>query len=554
VARSASVESIQNAKEFQQGKQKITELLAYLNEPSAESRLERIQEDYQDVLNAKLSQRENFQQKFKKWNAGFLGGSLLYGVSAVAKTAIAVAALAGAVAVAANPVGAGILLGVGIAGAVAVSVGYQQFYYRRRRQKRYDAYRTGGDPILDRDFLSRLERHYSNDVKHGFQIRAEYYDLIHTGDRKRQELLEKVAGEEQKKYKRIRYSTDKEYASGVRSAIARTNIPGFRSELTASLHARAATFKTFARTGDWQKAREKGREVRSERCEHLTSFRLESWLRKEQNFNFQIEFMQDELRRQLNYLNRKVDLRFDICGGKKSKSDPKLNQLIEKIDSGLQRDLQLREERDRLCKDLETVRDLAEVKKGSGSEPEPETEAGTRRNSVGQELERLRKQFVEVQGGKTSFAKHLLNGEERFRNGRGQLIALELDLAGQRPEVRSATDSPDQGVSEKGRRAAEVSTGSQPPPQSKHSEHLQQGGSNTITPITRESSGQETPPLQGPTALESVGGPPLPLPDSTNSNQPLPAAKVLEELNRRGSQDSRRRSQEEQARAGIGVG
>jgi hypothetical protein len=113
--------------------------------------------------------------------------------------------------------------------------------------------------------------------------------------------------------------------------------------------------------------------------------------------------------------------------------------------------------------------------------------------------------------------------------------------------VRSATDSPDQGVSEKGRRAAEVSTGSQPPPQSKHSEHLQQGGSNTITPITRESSGQETPPLQGPTALESVGGPPLPLPDSTNSNQPLPAAKVLEELNRRGSQ-------EEQARAGIGVG
>ncbi len=236
-----------------------------------------------------------------------MGGSLLYGVSAVAKTATAVAALAGAVAVAANPVGAGILLGVGIAGAVAVCVGYQQFYYRRRKQKRYDAYRTGGDPILDRDFVNRLERHYSNDVKTGFQIRAEYYDLIHTGESKRQELLEKLAADEQKKYKRIHYSTDKEYASGVRAAIARTNIPGFRSELTASFHARAATIGTFARTGDWQKAREKGREVRSERCEHLTSFRLESWLRKEENFPFQIEFMQDELRRQLHYLNKKVD-------------------------------------------------------------------------------------------------------------------------------------------------------------------------------------------------------------------------------------------------------
>ena len=93
-------------------------------------------------------------------------------------------------------------------------------------------------------------------------------------------------------------------------------------------------------------------------------------------------------------------------------------------------------------------------------------------------------------------------------------------------------------------RAAEVSI--EQPRQSEQSERPEQRRSDTIT---RESSRQE--PVQGPTAPESVGDPPLRLPDSTNSNQPLPeekkrnskASEVLAEL--------RSRSREEQTSIGI---
>jgi hypothetical protein len=278
VAASAFVQSIQHAKEFREGKEKVDALLEYLGGAQIDPGLAAVREQYQEDLQPKLKQRDGFEQKSKKSNFGFLTITALNAIVVITKTVIGALALAGLVAAAANPVGASVLLGLGIATLCAVGVGYQVYYYNQRKQKRYDSYRTGNDAKLDRDFQNRIEREHPNGMAKGFELRARYYGLIASQERRRQDLLTQVARDERKIYRRVHYSTDRDRPGDTRARIA-----DFGKDLLARFHPR-----------------------RLGHCD------VENWSRKPENFDLQADSMEAHLRNLQEFLQQKIRARYDI--------------------------------------------------------------------------------------------------------------------------------------------------------------------------------------------------------------------------------------------------
>jgi hypothetical protein len=437
VARSASVHSAKNANAFREGKEKVDLFMDSLERVEADPHLAEARQLYQRDLQTKLNQRDTFYQKSEKWNSNFLRWSILYGLGAIAKTAIAVAGLAGAVAVAANPVGAGILVGVGIVGAVAVCACYQHHFIAQRKLARYN--RTHNDPILDKEFLEHVERGHHNGITKGFELRAQFYSLARHGENRRQDLLEQAAMHEQKFYRRVQYSTDANYSAG-----ARVRITEFCRDLMPRFHACAAMIGTFLLTGKTQKAKEQRREVWSERCPRLTTFRLENWLRKPASFGSQANFMLQGIRDQSDYLEKKIRVRFEIykeaglgqqraTAGKRGGLEdnglqPQDKELLTRLHPDLQKDIRLLERSRQLVDEIEQVK------------------SKIRADSVGgEELRRLSGEFLQLQGdGEKNLAEHLIR-PEKFRAQRNLLIWAELNLAERRsePATRPAESIPE---------------------------------------------------------------------------------------------------------------
>jgi hypothetical protein len=207
-------------------------------------------------------------------------------------------------------------------------------------------------------------------------LRAQYYKLIASQERWRQELLEQAAADEHKIYRPIRYSTDSDHSGDTWARIV-----GFGKDLLARL--------PFRRFHD--------RDV-------------EKWLTKPESFDLQARSMEADLRDQQEFLRQLTSLRDGI-------QDP-----------GLEPDVELNNR----CQEV-----LNEIKIDSAVCEE------LSRIVVSEPLSRIRKEYLQLQneffdGGRQrsedSYEKNLLQGETHFRNRRGQLLAIETELAKRRQE------------------------------------------------------------------------------------------------------------------------
>jgi len=149
---------------------------------------------YQAFIDRKFTSRENFATRFKRWNAGFLGGACIYAVSAVAKAAIGIAAMAGLGALLSNPIGLGVLLALGIVGGIAMGVCSWQFLMSHDKSKKHQSYRLQESPFLGRRFDSlqtvyALTQPGGNDASVASHLRGALYEFVSKRDSTRQEFL-----------------------------------------------------------------------------------------------------------------------------------------------------------------------------------------------------------------------------------------------------------------------------------------------------------------------------------------------------------------------------
>ncbi|MEA5150420.1 type III secretion system effector XopK [Xanthomonas arboricola pv. juglandis] len=111
---------------------------------------------YQHFLSTKLTQRSGFAGSFNNWNKGFVVGGVTYTASTLTKTGVSAAVVLGAATVT-GPVGAGLVVGAGLLGAVTMGVGGHQFLLAHGKQKRYRNYETAEMPSVDRALLAMAD-------------------------------------------------------------------------------------------------------------------------------------------------------------------------------------------------------------------------------------------------------------------------------------------------------------------------------------------------------------------------------------------------------------
>lgn len=155
--------------------------------------------DYKKFIDQEGQKRTRFFSHFSKWNKAFLVGAGLYTASAGAKAAIVGASLLGATAAASNPVGWGVLTGVGIAGAIVVGLATLGFIKGHVRQTRYNQHTAGDHPLVDRHFLVNAQnfgRKGDTQAAHfheGLKLAADNLEFLNQRQTSLKTLLETAA-------------------------------------------------------------------------------------------------------------------------------------------------------------------------------------------------------------------------------------------------------------------------------------------------------------------------------------------------------------------------
>lgn len=155
--------------------------------------------NFKTFMSNGAKERIRFFRHFSKWNKAFLVGAGLYTASAGAKAAIVGASLLGATAAASNPVGWGVLTGVGIAGAIVVGLATLGFIKGHVRQTRYNQHTAGDHPLVDRHFLvnaQNFERKGTDEQAHfhdGLKLAAENLEFLEHRQTSLKTLLETAA-------------------------------------------------------------------------------------------------------------------------------------------------------------------------------------------------------------------------------------------------------------------------------------------------------------------------------------------------------------------------
>jgi len=155
---------------------------------------------YQAFIDRKFTSRENLAARFKRWNAGFLGGACLYALSASAKAAIGIAAMASVAAAVSNPIGLGVLLALGIIGGITMAVCSWQFLMLQGKSKKHQAYRLEESPFLGRRFDAIQTVHAmtlpgGSDTRVASSLRTSLYNFVFQRDSTRQNFLHSKAVE-----------------------------------------------------------------------------------------------------------------------------------------------------------------------------------------------------------------------------------------------------------------------------------------------------------------------------------------------------------------------
>lgn len=112
---------------------------------------------YQSFIERVGERRIKFFQGFARWNKRFLIGSGLYAASATTKAIVAGLAIAGVAAAASNPITLGVIIGVGVLGALVMGISSWVFLTGHDKQGRYARQTTQEHYGVDRQFLLSLD-------------------------------------------------------------------------------------------------------------------------------------------------------------------------------------------------------------------------------------------------------------------------------------------------------------------------------------------------------------------------------------------------------------
>lgn len=286
---------------------------------------------YQHYIERKLGERARFYRVFKRWNFSFLGGSSLYAASALTKAALGIAALAGAGALISNPVGWGILLGVGVVGAVMMGVSSWQFLFGHPRNERYERYARDDHPDLDRHFLAGLDLMPAPADEApwaGVELRARLFQKLDRQADALDRLKRRMATQLNKK--------------------PETRAADVVPDLLARARALASGVAVFLRTGQVREAAVSARREWSRRTPQLNEPAVADWLSSESAARAWGRFALRQLEAERRYLERKLAYRLSLHerlpdwqpqpGDSEEKYSTALAKFLSDLDAGAERD------------------------------------------------------------------------------------------------------------------------------------------------------------------------------------------------------------------------
>jgi hypothetical protein len=315
--RKATSKRAQLKRDFVLAKQHISSSLHTLN-LTGESKARH--EIYAKFIERQGVKRIDFFKRFGRWNKSFLAGAGLYAATATTKLVVVSLALAGIGALASNPVGLGVLLGVGIVGSLIMGVSSLAFFSGHGKQGRYSKQTSNEHAGVDRDFLASLD--LVKEVGEGRPIDQKgAIDWLTRGldarsaclqwlDVRKQGIHEfvKLAAESSKK---LPPNSPKNHLWGKWWSGART---------AASY---ASTLATTANAGE---ARQAARITRMNVRRDLGSRQVENWLGDNSGETAFFQFASKDLSAKADYLTLKLKNRFDMV----DQSSPNLPEVAHK--------------------------------------------------------------------------------------------------------------------------------------------------------------------------------------------------------------------------------
>ncbi|MES2830531.1 MAG: hypothetical protein V4695_00895 [Pseudomonadota bacterium] len=265
---------------------------------------------YNEFILRQGEKRISFFKKFGNWNKAFLSGSGLYAASATTKMVVASLALAGVGVAAANPVGLGIILGVGIVGALIMGGASLSFFYGHEKQGRYSKHTSKDHPDVDRELLSSLEffRVLSPNGKPdpaaaltwsalGLNTRASCLQRL---DVRKQSLTTFVA--------QAAEANGKTPPRDPKNHIWNKWFTGIRTS--------ASYATTLAATLSPAQARLAARDKRMQARRDLGSRQLENWIGSAEGSEALLRFAKNDLDAKTAYLQEKIAVRLDLANQK----------------------------------------------------------------------------------------------------------------------------------------------------------------------------------------------------------------------------------------------
>ncbi|MGY8527551.1 hypothetical protein [Paracidovorax citrulli] len=153
---------------------------------------------YRDYVLRKLGKRGAVLRRFRNWNAVFLAGSTVCAAGALAKGAVAGAAMLGiGLGVLSGPVALAILLLMLTVGGLTMALGSHTFFFTLAKTRRYQDYERDGHAWIDRDLLA-LTNQFEPD--RGFALRASLFAQLQRLEEQKDRLLADAASHSRTRY------------------------------------------------------------------------------------------------------------------------------------------------------------------------------------------------------------------------------------------------------------------------------------------------------------------------------------------------------------------
>lgn len=265
---------------------------------------------YRDFILRQGAKRISFFKKFGNWNKLFLSGSGLYAASATTKMIVASLALAGVGAAAANPVGLGIILGVGIVGALVMGAASLSFFYGHEKQGRYAKHTSKDHADVDREFLCSLEL-FRVLAAEGTPDPAAVLKWSALGLNTRAACLQRL---DSRKESLARFVADAAKASG--KTMPRDPKNHLWNKWSSAIQTAAHYAATLGTTLSPVRAELHARNTRMHVRKELGSRTLENWIGTQVGSDALMQFAKEDLHAKVRYLKVKLTARLDLTNQK----------------------------------------------------------------------------------------------------------------------------------------------------------------------------------------------------------------------------------------------